>query len=202
MTAEPAAPRLVLASGSPRRVEILRQLGLAPEVRPADVDESYLLGEGALAHVERLARSKALAVAALDPTALVVGGDTVVVIDDRVLSKPANAAEAVSMLMSLAGRSHEVFTALSLAGAHGVLASVTRAKVRFRSFDRDVAEGYVATGEPLDKAGAYGIQGLGAALVDSIDGDYYCVVGFPVGAFVDLLARAGWRYDFGRLTRT
>jgi septum formation protein len=195
-----SGPRLVLASASPRRATILRQLGLSPEVQPADVDESYLLGEGPVAHVERLARAKAAVAAERDPTALVVAGDTVVVIDERVLSKPKDAEDAVTMLMSLAGRTHDVFTALALAGPHGTVATVARAKVRFRSFSRDVALGYVATGEPLDKAGAYGIQGLGAALVDSIDGDYYCVVGFPVGAFIELLARAGWRYDFGRLT--
>jgi septum formation protein len=195
-----AAPRLVLASGSPRRADVLRQLGLAPEVRPADVDETYLPGETPPAHVERLARAKAGLVSAREPGALVVGGDTVVVIDGRVLSKPSDADDAVATLVSLAGRTHEVFTGLALAGGHGTTTTVARAAVRFRPFDRDVARRYVETGEPLDKAGAYGIQGLGAALVDSIDGDYYCVVGFPVGAFIDLLARAGWRYDFGRLT--
>ena len=194
------APRLVLASGSPRRADVLRQLGLSAEVRPADVDESYLPGEEPGAHVERLARAKALAVAARDPSALVVGGDTVVVIDGRVLSKPSGVEDAVETLLSLAGRTHEVFSGLALAGAHGTLATVARAEVRFRAFDHATARAYVETGEPLDKAGAYGIQGLGAALVDSIHGDYYCVVGFPVGAFLDLLARAGWRYDFGRLT--
>jgi len=197
---ETDAPGLVLASGSPRRADVLRQLGLAPEIRPADVDESYLPGEGPAAHVERLARAKAEAVAAHDRSALVVGGDTVVVIDGRVLSKPNGVEDAVATLVSLASRTHEVFSGLALAGAHGTLTAVARAEVRFRSFDRGTARRYVDTGEPLDKAGAYGIQGLGAALVDSIDGDYYCVVGFPVGAFLDLLARAGWRYDFGRLT--
>lgn len=193
-------PRLVLASGSPRRADVLRQLGLAPEVRPADADESYLPGETPAAHVERLARTKAELVASRDPGALVVGGDTVVVIDGRVLSKPSGVDDAVATLVSLAARSHEVYTGLALVGAHGTLAAVARATVRFRAFDQGTARRYVETGEPLDKAGAYGIQGLGAALVDSIDGDYYCVVGFPVGAFLDLLTRAGWRYDFGRLT--
>jgi septum formation protein len=190
----------VLASGSPRRADVLRQLGLAADVRPAEVEETYLAGETPGGHVERLARAKAEAVAARDPSALVVGGDTVVVIDGRVLSKPSDADDAVETLLALAGRPHEVFTALALAGASGTLTAVARATVRFRRFDRDTARRYVDSGEPLDKAGAYGIQGLGAALVDSIDGDYYCVVGFPVGAFLDLLARAGWRYDFGRLT--
>ena len=192
--------RLVLASGSPRRADVLRQLGLRPEIRPADVDESYLVGETPTAHVERLARAKAELVAARERDALVVAGDTVVVSEGRVLGKPKSADDAVSMLVSLAGRSHDVLSGIALAGAHGTVSAVARAGVRFRPFEREAALRYAATGEPLDKAGAYGIQGLGAALVDAVDGDYYCVVGLPVGAFVDLLARAGWRYDFGRLT--
>jgi septum formation protein len=194
------APRLVLASGSPRRLEALRQLGLTAEVRPSAVDEAYLPGESPAAHVERLARAKAAAEAGHQPDALVIAGDTVVVLDGRVLGKPKDEADAVCTLLSLASRTHEVLTALAIAGKHGTVSSVCRASVRFRDFDGDTARRYVETGEPLDKAGAYGIQGLGAALVDSIAGDYYCVVGFPVGAFLDLLARAGWRYDFGRLT--
>jgi septum formation protein len=193
-------PRLVLASSSPRRADVLRQLGLEPEVRPAEVDESYLAGESPVAHVERLARSKAEVAAARDCGALVVGGDTVVVIDGRVLGKPKDPGDAASMLGLLAGRSHEVLTGLALVGAHGTVSTVARAEVRFRAFDGEAARLYANSGEPLDQAGAYGIQGLGAAWVDAIDGDYYCVVGFPVGAFVDLLVRAGWRYDFGRLT--
>jgi septum formation protein len=194
-----SAPRLVLASGSPRRLDVLKQLGLCPEVMPSAEDESALPGESPVQHVERLARAKAAAEASRQPGALVIAGDTIVVLDGRVLGKPADATEAVSTLMSLAGRTHEVFTALAVAGSHGVVSAVSRASVRFRDFDVDTAGRYVETGEPLDKAGAYGIQGLGAALVDSIAGDYYCVVGFPVGAFLDLLARAGWQYEFGRL---
>jgi septum formation protein len=194
------APRLVLASGSPRRLDVLRQLGLQPEVRPSSEDESYSPGESPLQHVERLARAKAAAEASRQPEALVIAGDTIVVLDGRVLGKPGATTEAVSTLMSLAGRTHEVFTALALAGSHGIVSAVSRTSVRFRDFDVDTASRYVETGEPFDKAGAYGIQGLGAALIDSIAGDYYSVVGFPVGAFIDLLARAGWRYEFGRLT--
>jgi septum formation protein len=104
------------------------------------------------------------------------------------------------MLLSLSGREHAVLSGIALAGPHGVVTATDRAVVRFRSFDRATAERYVATGEPMDKAGAYGIQGLGAALVESIEGDYYTVVGFPVQAFLGLVERAGWRYDFGRLT--
>lgn len=151
--------------------------------------------------MERLAREKAEFVALDLPDALVVGGDTIVLRDERVLGKPDGTEHAAQMLMSLAGRSHEVLTGLALAGDHGVVSGVSRTTVRFRDFDRAAARRYVATGEPMDKAGAYGIQGLGAALVDGVEGDYTSVVGFPVGLFMDLLTRAGWRYDFGGLGR-
>lgn len=193
--------RLFLASASPRRLDILRQLGLSPEVRPAILEEVLEPGETPLEHVERLARAKAEVVALDVPDALVVGGDTVVLRDERVLGKPESADRAVQMLMSLAGREHEVLSGLALAGDHGVVSGVSRTTVRFRDFDPGVARRYVATGEPLDKAGAYGIQGLGAALIESVDGDYSSVVGFPVAVFLDLLEKAGWRYDFGRLAR-
>lgn len=194
-------PRLVLASQSPRRADVLRQLGLDPEIRPAHIDESYAPGETPVEHVERLAREKAEAVAARGPDALVIGGDTIVLDGDLVLGKPSSAEEAVEMLVGLGGRTHEVISGIAIAGAHGVVSRVARTTVRFAEVSRDEAERYVATGEPLDKAGAYGIQGLGAGLVSGIDGDYYTVVGFPVPAFVELLGEAGWRYDFGRLTR-
>jgi septum formation protein len=195
------AVHLILASGSPRRAAILRQLGLDPEVRPAAVNEALLPGEKPMEHVERLARAKAELVALDLPEALVVGGDTIVVSGDRCLGKPDTAERAVQMLMSLAGRSHEVMTGLAVAGAHGVVSGVARTTVRFRDFDSESARRYVATAEPMDKAGAYGIQGLGAALVEGLEGDYYSVVGFPVGVFMDLLGQAGWRYDFGKLTK-
>jgi septum formation protein len=194
-------PRLVLASASPRRAAVLRQLGLAPQILPARVDEKYRGDERPEEHVERLARSKAQAVSMNEPGALVIGGDTVVVDGRRLLGKPRTQDEAVSMLAGLAGRRHEVFSGLAIAGPHGTVSGVARASVRFRKFDPAAARRYVDTGEPSDKAGGYGIQGLGAALVDAVDGDYYCVVGFPVSVFVQLLARAGWRYDFGSLTR-
>lgn len=193
-------PRLLLASGSPRRADVLRQLGFEPEVRPADVDESYLPGETPIQHVERLARTKVEAVARDEEEALVVGGDTIVLDGDRVLAKPADALDAVGMLEGLSGGTHEVLSGLALAGPHGTVSSVTCARVKMRAFDGDMASAYVLTGEPLDKAGAYGIQGRGAALVEAIDGDYYAIVGFPVGSFLDLLERAGWRFGFGTLT--
>ena len=195
-------PRLVLASASPRRLDILRQLGLDPAVHAAEVDERLLPGEDPGIHVRRLAREKAERVAASEPGALVVAGDTVVVRDEVVLGKPRDADDAVAMLVSLAGRTHEVLSGLALAGPRGTLDALTRTVVRFRDFDRLQARRYVETGEPMDKAGAYGIQGLGAALVSEVSGDYYSVVGLPVPALLDLLERAGWRYEFGSLRET
>lgn len=194
--------RLVLASQSPRRADVLRQLGLEPAIEPAHVDESHLPRETPEAHVERLARAKAEAVARREPDALVVGGDTLVVDGGHVLGKPADETDAVRMLTSLAGRAHTVLSGLALVGGPAgpsTLSTVTRTLVRFRPYGEDLARAYAATGEPLDKAGAYGIQGLGAALVEGIEGDYYSVVGFPVSAFVELLGRAGLGYAFGRL---
>lgn len=192
-------PRIVLASASPRRAELLQRLGLDAEAHPAHVDESYLAGESPASHVDRLARAKAQAVAARHPDALVVGGDTVVVDGDEVLGKPADEDDAVRMLMSLSGRAHLVYTALAVTTPATTVSRVVSTEVTFRDFGEATARGYVATGEPADKAGAYGIQGLGSALVKEIRGDYYCVVGFPVAAFVELLAEAGWRYAFDRL---
>ena len=194
------APQLVLASGSPRRADVLRQLGLDPVVSPSDVDEAHLHGESPSEHVERLARAKAETVAAAYPGALVIGGDTVGVDGERILGKPSDESDAVAMLLSLSGRTHQVLTGIALCGAHGTVSLVSRADVRFRAFDQSVAREYASTGEPLDKAGSYGIQGLGAALGEGIDGDYYSVLGFPVDAFIRLLEQAGWHYDFGSLS--
>jgi len=192
-------PRIILASASPRRADVMRQIGLEPEVRPSDVDESYLPGETPAEHVERLARAKAEAHAVLEPGALVVGGDTVVVDEGRVLTKPTDEADARRMLEGLAGGSHEVMSGIAIAGPEGTVSAVSSTRVYMRSYLPETAAAYVATGEPLDKAGAYGIQGLGAALVARIDGDYYSVVGFPVVAFLELLERSGWRAAFGTL---
>jgi septum formation protein len=190
-------PPLVLASASPRRTGILTRLGLEHEVRPAEVDEAFRRGEEPRAHVERLAREKAEAVAGLRPEALVLAGDTVVVLDGRVLGKPVDADEAARTLGALSGRAHTVFSALALAvPGGGVRSRVDLARVTFRDLTPDMIRSYVETGEPLDKAGAYGIQGLGAALVQGVEGDYYAVVGLPVSGLISLLADAGWRYTF------
>ena len=193
-------PPLVLASASPRRAALLSGLGLAFEVRPAGLPEEVEPGEGAEEHAERLAREKAARIAAERPGALVVGGDTVVVLDDRILGKPAGEEEARAMLLEMAGRSHQVVSGVALAApGGGVGSAVSRTTVEFRPFGAREAALYAATGEPLDKAGAYGIQGLGASLVRRIEGDYYTVVGLPVTHLLALLEDAGWRYAFGRL---
>jgi septum formation protein len=192
-------PRLVLASASPRRRQILAQLGLEVQVIPPEVDETYPEGEEPAAHAERLAREKAEWVAERVPDAWAVGGDTVVVSGGCVLGKPESEEEAVAALLALAGREHEVLSAVALAGGGPTRSAVGRARVRFRPFGADLARAYAATGEPLDKAGGYGIQGMGAALVDGIEGDYYAVVGFPITRFLALLEQRGWRYAFGRL---
>lgn len=192
-------PRIVLASQSPRRADLLERLGLEFEVEPADIDEGYPEHEMPATYAERLAREKAIAVAHRNHGALVIGSDTIVVLDSDVLGKPEDEADAVRMLNRLSGREHEVFTAVAAVLGGRVESSVERVSVRFRALDEREIEAYVATGEPLDKAGAYGIQGFGSALVESIQGDYFAVVGLPVVRMLSLIRRLGWRYDFGRL---
>ncbi len=189
-------PPLVLASRSPRRAQLLNMLGLRFEAVPADIDETFRAGEEPGAHAERLAREKAAAIAAGRPTAVVVGSDTVVVVEDDVLGKPRDADEAVDMLLRLQGREHTVATGVAVAQNGALLSAVERVRVRFRPFDRETAAAYVATGEPADKAGAYGIQGFGGALVERIDGDFFAVMGLPVCRLIGLLSELGLRYDF------
>ena len=192
-------PPLVLASQSPRRAELIGRLGLTFETLPADIDESYLQGETPPEHAERLAREKAQKIAADRSEALVVGSDTIVVIDGDVLGKPRDRAHAIEMLMRLSGREHEVCTGIAVAHGGRVESGLERVRVRFRGLDRRACEEYVDTGEPMDKAGAYGIQGFGSALVEGIDGDYFSVMGLPVVRMLLLIERHGWRYAFGRL---
>ncbi len=167
-------------------------LGLPFVVAHADVQELRLPRERPGAYAQRLARDKARAV----PGAWVLGADTIVVVDDDVLEKPSDAEDALRMLRRLSGRRHEVITAICLV-ADGVEHHATdTTAVHFRSVDEAFLRAYVATGEPLDKAGAYGIQGYGAALVERIEGDCFGVMGLPVRLVLDLLARAGWEYRF------
>ena len=189
-------PRLILASQSPRRADLLGMLQLQFEVMPADIDERYLRHEAAPAHAQRLAREKALVIAERRPDALVVGSDTVVVIDRSVLGKPRNEDEAVSMLMRLQGRTHRVATGIAVAYGGECIAETEIVRVKFRTFDEATAKEYVATGEPMDKAGAYGIQGLGASLIEWVHGDYFAVMGLPVQRMIRIFEQLGFRYNF------
>ena len=197
------APALVLASGSPRRRQILAQLGLAFEAlaAPDGVETPWDRSEEPTSFAVRLARRKAAAVSEVRPDALVVAADTVVVLEGEVLEKPDDEADARRMLARLAGREHIVHTgaAVEAPGAGGersVAVGLESTRVRFRPLGADEIDRYVATGEPLDKAGAYGIQGYGAALVESVGGCYFNVMGFPVVRVLALLAETGWRYEF------
>ncbi len=182
---------LILASASPRRRELLDQLRLQYRVEPAHIDENALPGETPQHYVERIATAKAATVAALacSDGLPVLAADTTVVLDGDILGKPADAVAAVEMLLQLGGREHQVMTAVSL--CDGVVTETLRVQttVRFLPLQRELCEAYVATGEPMDKAGAYGIQGLGGALVCAIEGSYSNVVGLPLSETWQLLKR-------------
>jgi len=190
--------RVVLASASPRRRELLTLIGVAHEVRPADVDERIHAGEAPAVYAERLARTKASSVEPDDMT-LAIGSDTIVVIDDVVLGKPRDADDAARMLRILSGRTHTVYTAVAVRRGDRQASAVVHVAVTFRPLEDGLITSYIATGEPMDKAGAYGIQGFGATIVERIDGDYFAVMGLALGTLVGLMARVGVRYDFGRL---
>jgi septum formation protein len=182
-------PHLVLASASPRRADLLAGVGLRFAVRPSHIDESPRPGEQPAAMVERLAREKAQAVA--HPGELVVGADTTVVVDGHMLGKPADDDEATAMLRRLAGRAHEVLTGVAVVEDGRVASGVEASRVAFAPLDEEEIAWYVATGEPLDKAGAYAIQGRGGLLVTSVDGNYSNVVGLPLPLVYRLLRELG-----------
>ncbi len=190
--------KIVLASGSPRRREIFELLALDCVVRPPDVEETILEGMGPEEEARRLAVAKAAATVS-DPGELVVAADTLVALDNEILGKPVDPADAFRMLMRLQGRRHEVFTGLAVSLDGRIEAEVAITSVWFRPLDAAECAEYVATGEPLDKAGAYGIQGLGAALVQRIEGEYFNVMGLPVQLLLSLLDRFGLRYAYGSL---
>lgn len=194
---EPAAPRVILASASPRRRELLALAGIPHEVRPAHVDESLQPGETPAGHSDRLARAKARAVADHEPGAIVIAADTIVVVDDDILGKPRNASDAAAMLRRLSGRAHTVYTAVAVARGARTESAVEAVTVTFRPLTEGDIAAYVATLEPLDKAGAYGIQGYGATIVERVEGDYFSVMGLGLARVVELLARVGVRYGFG-----
>jgi septum formation protein len=191
-------PRVILASASPRRRELLSLIGIEHEVRPANIDETYLPGEAAREHAERLAREKAGAIEV--PDAITIGSDTIVVVDGRVLGKPRDREHAAEMLSQLSGRSHVVMTGVAAKWRGKLVSGLEEVGVTFRPLRDDEIERYIDTGEPMDKAGAYGIQGFGATLVERVDGDYFAVMGLPLNRLARLLETLGLNYTFGPLT--
>ncbi len=179
----------VLASASPRRLELLRRVGLRPRVLAVDIDETPVAGEEPVAYARRMAEEKARACP--EAGSLVLAADTVVHVDGRIFGKPTDEADARAMLGELSGREHEVTTAFALRRGEAIEVGHCCTLVRFRELTEDLIRAYVATGEPSDKAGGYGIQGLGACLVSGIVGSYPNVVGLPLVPVLEALARAG-----------
>ena len=192
--------RVVLASSSPRRRELLTLIGIPHEVRPANIDETMRPREVPRRHAERLAREKASAIATRDPDRITIGADTVVVINRKVLGKPADAVEAARMLRMLSGREHTVITAVAVSRGKKLRSAVEEVRVKFRRISEDEIDAYIATGEPMDKAGAYGIQGYGATIVERIEGDYFAVMGLPLVRLVGLMKDVGVKYRFGGIS--
>ena len=181
---------IVLASQSPRRAELLRQVGIDFRAVPVDVEERVLAREGAADYVERVALAKARAARASHPELAVLGADTAVVLGHRVLGKPRDRADAIEMLLALSGQTHEVLTGVA------VVSDTTRyalniSRVSFREFSAAEADAYWATGEPADKAGAYAVQGLAAAFIERIEGSYSGIMGLPLFETVNLLKEIG-----------
>jgi septum formation protein len=173
-------------------------IGIPHEVHPAGADESYKEGEKPAEHAERLARTKAQSVAARNPQAIIIGADTIVVADGEIMGKPRDRDDAVRMLAILQGRSHTVITAVAVSCDGRTESDIEHVEVTFRPLDADEISAYLDTGEPMDKAGAYGIQGYGATIVRRIDGDYFAVMGLSLVLLVELLEKAGIRYSFAR----
>lgn len=184
---------LILASASPRRRELLAGLGLRFSVATSEVEETLGTGEAVEEYVERLAREKAAAVASRNPDAWVIAADTVVWLDGHILEKPAGRDDAIRMLETISGREHVVYTGTAVRNLarEWERVSVTSTRVRMVSIPRDEIEWYVDTGEPMDKAGAYAVQGIGAMFIDSIDGNYTNVVGLPLAPLLRMMREAG-----------
>ncbi|MGO9830001.1 MAG: Maf family protein [Myxococcaceae bacterium] len=189
-------PSLVLASASPRRQALLAQLGIAFLVDPAQVNESVQPSESPRTYVLRLAQQKAEVVAARHPGSLVLGADTTVAVEGEILGKPANAQEALGMLRRLAGRTHHVHTAVATAGRRSAVCAVQTA-VRFAALRPEALAWYADSGEPLDKAGGYALQGLGGFLVEAISGSHSSVIGLPLVETLGLLEAAGLVLPWG-----
>lgn len=186
--------RLILASASPRRRELLTQVGYEFEVHPARVNEDPHASEDPIAYVVRLAREKAQAVfdEIGDGDAVVLGADTTVTLDGHILGKPEDAADAARMLRLLSGRTHRVITGIAIVTARGVEVAAEVTGVRFLTMSAEEIAAYIATGEPMDKAGAYGIQGRAAKWIPRIEGDYFNVVGLPLALVATMLEFASF----------
>ena len=191
-------PRVILASQSPRRRDLLTLIGIEHEVRPANIDESQLADESPRDHAERLAREKTLAIDLAD--AVVIGSDTIVVVDGDILGKPRDREHAADMLRRLSGRTHTVMTGVAAGWTGRLVSGLEEVDVTFRTITDGEIERYIDTGEPMDKAGAYGIQGFGATIVERVDGDYFAVMGLALNRLVGLLRELGLNYDFGPIT--
>ena len=184
--------RIILASQSPRRRELLALIGIPHEVRPADIDERILPGEEPVPHAERLARVKAETIATRERDAVVIGSDTIVVLDGDILGKPDDTNDAKATLRRLSGRTHTVHTAVAVSRDGRTVSGVESVEVTFRQLTSEQIDAYVATGEPMDKAGAYGIQGRAAVFVERIDGSYTGVMGLPLFETARLLQQFGY----------
>jgi len=185
-------PKIVLASASPRRAEILRTVAWPFETLPVDIDETRRAAETAVDYVQRLAREKAEAAASSRPEATVVAADTTVAIDEHILEKPADDADAEAMLRLLNNRWHTVLTGVGLINPQTskTIVACEETQVKFAPMSDDEIRWYVSTGEPMDKAGAYAIQGLGSRFIEEIRGDYFNVVGLPVRLLYELMISA------------
>ncbi|MGB9329343.1 MAG: Maf family protein [Steroidobacteraceae bacterium] len=195
------APRLCLASMSPRRRELLRQIGVRPLVAAPNIDEAVAPGEAAADYVVRMARTKALSIDQHTVGLPVLAADTVVLIDELILGKPASAAEGVAMLERLAGRAHAVLSAVALAVKGELAFRLSASEVRFRALTRAECRAYWDTGEPHDKAGGYAVQGRGAVFIESLNGSYSGVMGLPLYETAELLRAAGVPYWLGGAPR-
>jgi septum formation protein len=181
--------KIILASKSPRRAEILRAVGWDFETSPANIDETLLDSEDAITYVKRLAREKAEYIAGADPGKLVLGADTVVVVDGEIMGQPSDDQDAQRMLKMLSGKWHEVVTGVALLRGDEAIVDHERTRVRFAELSDDEVEWYVSTGEPHDKAGAYAIQGVGGIFIKEIEGDYFNIVGLPVRLVYEMLRK-------------
>nr|WP_282667019.1 Maf family protein [Providencia rustigianii] len=181
---------IYLASGSPRRRELVQLLGYPFEILRPDVEEKWQVGESPQEYVQRLARDKSLAGVAIAPEDHpVLGADTIVVLDGKILEKPRDSAHAQQILSDLSGKTHQVMTAIALSNSHETLTALITTDVTFRELSLTEIQDYIDSGEPMDKAGAYGIQGLGGRFIRRINGSYHAVVGLPLVETEELIQR-------------